>query len=89
LRETSRIYFSAFLSKAPNQNPKIEMRGTQTGASLPQLFPGASSFLQFFSIFCSDCAGLGSKSFFSDHCNHALTKFFVLSNIRFVSWGVR
>jgi len=88
LRETSRIYFSAFPTKAPNQNPKIEKRGTQTGASLPQLFTRASSFLQFFFLFVRTRAGPDSKSSFEDR-NHALTKFFVLSNIRFVSWGVR
>jgi len=62
LRETSRIYFSAFPTKAPNQNPKIKKRGTQTGASLPQLFPRASSFLQFFFLFVLTRAGPYGKS---------------------------
>jgi hypothetical protein len=67
--------------------PKIKKRGTQTGASLPQLFPGASAFFQFFFSGCFASYRTGRKIHKKIHRNHALTKFFVLSNIRFVSWG--
>jgi hypothetical protein len=43
------VDFSAFPTKATAQIPENKKWGTQTGASLSQLFPGASGFLHFFS----------------------------------------
>jgi hypothetical protein len=79
------VDFSAFPTKATPQIPKNKKRGTQTGASLSQLFPGASGFLHFFSS-CFQSL-LVNPSFFSNHRKHALTKKIVLSNIRFVAGG--
>jgi len=86
LRETSKVDFSAFPTKATPQIPKNKKLGTQTGASLSQLFPGASGFLHFF--FSGFQSRLMNPSiFFTLHRKHALTKKFVLSNIRFVAGG--
>jgi hypothetical protein len=87
LRETSPVDFSAFPTKALREIPKIKKVGDANGASLSQLFPGASRFLQFFFSARLESCRSKRQILAEDHCNHALTKFFVLSNIRLVSWG--
>ncbi|OLE57582.1 MAG: hypothetical protein DMG44_12095 [Acidobacteria bacterium] len=48
MRETSRVNFPAFPTKATPQLSKNKKWGMQIGASLSQVFPGASGFLHFF-----------------------------------------
>lgn len=67
--------------------PNSKKVGDANGASLSQLFPGASRFLQFFFSTPLESRRTKRQIPSEDHCNHALTNFFVLSNIRLVSWG--
>jgi hypothetical protein len=66
---------------------QIKKWGMQTGANISQVFLSASGFLHlYFSL--SEASSAGGLYFFSTSPhNHALTKIFVLSNIRFVSGG--
>src|SRR4029077_18455985 len=64
-----------------------EKWGIQTGANISQLLLSASGFLHllFFAVEAFPHNRLQILS--SQHRKHALTNFFVLSNIRFVSGG--
>src|SRR5580704_11594553 len=70
--------------KSQNRNARDANRGESTTAFSPR-----KQLLAVLFISVRIRGGPYGKSFFRDHCNHALTKNFVLSNIRFVSWGVR
>jgi hypothetical protein len=58
----------------------------QTAPNISQLLRSASAFLHFFFLFALFSSG-PPANIFSLHRKHALTNFFDLSNIRFVSRG--
>jgi len=85
LRETSEVVSSA----SPRSGPKFQKRNAENSnrANISQLFLSASSFLHLLFLLLLLLITKRSKSFFWQCRKHALTKIFVLSNIRFVSGG--
>src|SRR5258708_23165587 len=75
----------------PHRGPARDYRdrelGIQTGANISQLLPGASGFLHFFFFLAPSFMPGRAEDIFPENRNHALTNFFDLSNIRFVSGG--
>src|SRR5712675_1132064 len=59
----------------------------ETGWNISQVFLSASRFFNLLFFVARVLVRITLQIFFCLHCNHPLTKFFVLSNIRFVSGG--
>src|SRR5690349_18054779 len=87
MQRAPRVGFSAFPTEALLEFSLSEKWGMETGWNISQVFLSASRFFNLLFFVARVFVRIALQIFLCSCCNHPLTNFFVLSNIRFVSGG--